>query len=231
MNADMSGKTTSPEMIQIVGIVPTVRRNLSQDNPPGQIYLPFAHGFQSDVSYFVRFRSMSHDNEEAAASIVRRTVIDVNPALPILSLKTFAQHLTGNLQIWILRAGAALFSAFGGLALGLAVVGLYGVKAYSVARRTREIGIRLALGAERGEILRMFLRESVVTLSIGIVLGLVLAALTGKLLSGMLYQISPLDPVSFITAPLVLAVAALIATWLPAHRATRIAPTEALRTE
>ena len=106
----------------------------------------------------------------------------MDPALPILSLKTFEQHLDGNLQLWIVRAGAALFSVFGGLALGLAVVGVYGVKAYSVARRTREIGIRMALGAQRGTVLRMIMREGSIMLFSGIVLGLLLAAATGKIL-------------------------------------------------
>ena len=101
-------------------------------------------------------------------------------------VETFAQHLDSNFELWIVRAGAALFTIFGGLALGLAAVGLYGVKAYSVARRTREIGIRMALGAQRGAVLRMIMREGSVMLLSGLVLGLLLAAATGKLLSGIL---------------------------------------------
>jgi len=162
---------------------------------------------------------------------LRRTVREVDSALPILSLKSFAQHLESNFQLWIVRAGAAMFSVFGALALGLAVVGLYGVKAYSVARRTREIGIRMALGAQRGEVLRMFLREGSVMLVCGLVLGLLLAAGTGKILSGLLYEVGALDPVAFTVAPTLLAAAALVATWLPARRATRISPMAALRTE
>jgi ABC-type antimicrobial peptide transport system permease subunit len=163
--------------------------------------------------------------------LLRRAVREVDPALPILSLKTFAQHLDDNFQLWIVRAGAAMFSVFGGLALGLAVVGLYGVKAYAVARRTREIGIRMALGAQRGTVLRMFLREGSVMLFCGVALGLLLAAGTGKILSGLLYEVGALDPIAFIAAPTVLAAAALVATWLPASRATRISPMAALRTE
>ena len=163
--------------------------------------------------------------------MLRRTVRDVDPAIPIISLRTFSQHLDANLQLWIVRAGAALFSIFGVLALGLAVVGLYGVKAYSVARRTREIGIRMALGAQRGAVLRMIMREGSIMLLCGVVLGLLLAVATGKILSGILYQVGPLDPIAFTTAPLLLAVAALGATWLPARRATRVNPMRALRTE
>ena len=156
---------------------------------------------------------------------------EVDAAVPILSLKTFAQHLDGNVELWIVRAGAALFSVFGGLALALATVGIYGVKAYSVARRTREIGIRMALGAQRNAVLRMFMREGAVMLAIGVLLGLLLAAGVGKLISGMLYEVGALDPLAFTIAPIVLAAAALLATWLPARRATRITPMAALRTE
>ena len=156
---------------------------------------------------------------------------EVDPALPVLTLKTFAQHLDSNLQLWIVRAGAALFSVFGVLALALAVVGVYGVKAYSVARRTREIGIRMALGAQRETVQWMILREGAVMLASGIFIGLLLAVGTGKLLSGVLYDVGALDPLAFTVAPIVLAAAALLATWLPARRATRISPMAALRTE
>jgi len=158
-------------------------------------------------------------------------VRDVDPAIPIISLQTFAQYLDSNLDLWLVRAGAALFSIFGGLALGLAVVGLYGVKAYSVARRTREIGIRMALGAQPGMVLRLIMREGSIMLFTGVAIGLLLAAATGKILSGILYEVSPLDPIAFTAAPLLLAAAALVATWLPARRAARLNPVEALRYE
>ena len=156
---------------------------------------------------------------------------DVDPSIPIISLRTFAQHLDSNLDLWLVRAGAALFSIFGALALGLAVVGLYGVKAYSVARRTREIGIRMALGAQAGAVLRMIMREGSIMLFSGVTIGLLLAIATAKILSGLLYGVRALDPIAFTVAPLVLTIAALIATWLPARRATRVDPVQALRAE
>jgi ABC-type antimicrobial peptide transport system permease subunit len=146
-------------------------------------------------------------------------------------LQTFARYLDSNLDLWLVRAGAALFSIFGGLALGLAVVGLYGVKAYSVARRTREIGIRMALGAEPRAVLRMIMQEGFIMLLCGIALGLLLAAATGKIVSGILYEVGALDPIAFIAAPMLLAIAALVATWLSARRAARLNPVEALRYE
>ena len=120
---------------------------------------------------------------------------EVDAAVPILSLKTFAQHLDGNIELWIVRAGAALFSIFGGLALALATVGVYGVKAYSVASHP-EIGVRMALGARREMVQWMILREGAVMLTSGVALGLLLAAGTGKLISGMLYSVGALDPLT-----------------------------------
>ncbi len=113
--------------------------------------------------------------------------------------------MDGNPQLWIVRAGAALFSVFGGLALGLAVVGLYGVKAYSVARRTREIGIRMALGAQGKTVQWMILREGIVMVAAGLALGFLFALGTGKIVSSILFEVSALDPLAFTIAPLVLA--------------------------
>jgi len=231
-SADFSEEEKQKETIEIVGIVPVTRHQLFEmEEPGGAIYLPFARGFQSDISFFVRFRSLASGNEASTADLLRRTVRDVDPSIPILSLRTFAQHLDSNLDLWLVRAGAALFSIFGALALSLAVVGLYGVKAYSVARRTREIGIRMALGAQAGAVLRMIMREGSIMLVSGVALGLLLAVATAKILSGILYGVGPLDPIAFTVAPLVLTIAALIATWLPARRATQVDPVQALRAE
>jgi hypothetical protein len=230
-SADLSEEEKQEETIEIVGIVPATRHALFEKEPAGGIYLPFARGFQRDVSFFVRFRSLAPGNEAITADLLRRTVHDVDPSIPIISLRTFAQHLDSNLDLWLVRAGAALFSIFGGLALGLAVVGLYGVKSYSVARRTREIGIRMALGAEPGMLLRMIMGEGCIMLASGVAIGLLLAMVTAKILSGILYEVGAFDPIAFTVAPLLLAAAALIATWLPARRATHVNPIQALRTE
>jgi ABC-type antimicrobial peptide transport system permease subunit len=231
MSEDLSGEIKPGETIEIVGIVPSTRHALFEKERPGAIYLPFARGFQSNVSFFVRFRSLPKGSESNTTDLLRRTVRDVDASIPLISVKSFEQHLDANLQLWIVRAGAAMFSIFGALALTLAVIGLYGIKAYSVARRTREIGIRMALGAEPGAVLRMIMREGSIMLLCGVGIGLLLAVATGKVLSGILYGVGALDPVAFATAPVLLAVAALIATWIPARRATRVNPMVALRTE
>ena len=226
-----SGNIKPGEQIEIVGIVPSTRGALFEHQPRGTIYVPFGRGFQSVTYFFVQCASLNDDTAPGLADVVRRAVRDVDPALPVLSLKTFPQHLDANLQLWTVRAGATLFTVFGALALLLAIVGVYGVKAYSVARRTREIGIRMALGARPNTVQWMILREGSFMLAVGIIFGLLLATMTGRLLSGMLYEIGAFDPVAFASALTVLSAATLLATWLPARRATRINPMVALRTE
>jgi len=227
---EMGGEIRRGEPIEIIGIVPASKNRLFEKEPIGSLYLPFSRGFQNDVFFFVKFASLSA-GESATADLLRRTVRGVDPLLPVLELRTFEKHMDGNPQLWIVRAGAALFSIFGGLALGLAAVGVYGVKAYSVARRTREIGIRMALGAEGMTVLWMILREGLVMVGAGLFLGLLFAFVTGKIVSSILFQVSSTDPFAFTLAPLVLMTAALLATWLPARRATKISPMAALRTE
>jgi ABC-type antimicrobial peptide transport system permease subunit len=136
-----------------------------------------------------------------------------------------------SLELWAVRSGGRLFLGFGLLALLLAVVGLYGVKSYIVAQRTREIGIRMALGARPADVMGMVLREGAFLLGVGVALGLPLAGLLGYGVGSFLYGVKPLDPVVFLAAPLALAAAALVATWLPARRATRVTPLTALRAD
>jgi putative ABC transport system permease protein len=128
------------------------------------------------------------------------------------------------------RAGGRMFLALGLLALILAVVGLYGVKSYLVSQRTREIGIRMALGAHPAEVLRMVLRDGATLAAVGVAIGLPLAMALGYGLSSVLYDVKPLDPIVFTLAPVSLAVAALVASLIPARRATRVDPLAALRT-
>jgi predicted permease len=233
MGIQQGGKSNlkEEEAIQVIGIAAVTRGSVLEKNPRGTVYLPFARGFQNNVFFFVQFSKLNPATVPDMADAVRRAARETDPTLPILGLKTFQQHLDANMQIWIIRSGAMLFSVFGGLALLLAIVGVYGVKAYSVARRTREIGIRMALGARPQGVQWMIVREGIVMLAGGVAIGLLLAAATGRLLSGMLYQVGALDPIAFSTAPLILGAATLVATWLPARRATRISPMAALRTE
>ena len=134
-------------------------------------------------------------------------------------------------MLWGVNTGARLFSVFGGVALLLAVIGVYGVKSYVVSRRTREIGIRMALGATSSDVLWLVLREGLTLTSTGIGVGLLLSWGVARAVGGLLYEVSALDPLVFVVAPAILTCAAMAASYLPARRATRVLPLTALRTE
>ena len=166
---------------------------------------------------------------QQALTLIRDEVQKIDPRLSLSRLVTLEQHLA--LALFPARTTGFLFGILGAVALMLAVSGLFAVIAYSVSQRTRELGIRMALGARRRDVLMMVLRQGTVLAGIGILAGLGLAIGASRLLRGLLYGISPIDPFSFIAVPFVLAAAALLASWLPARRATRIDPMEALRYE
>jgi ABC-type antimicrobial peptide transport system permease subunit len=162
---------------------------------------------------------------------IRRELQGVDAQLPVLTARTMASHRDASLEVWSVRAAATMFTTFGALALLLATIGVYGLRAYDVSRRTREIGIRMALGATTGDVERLVLREGVRTTAIGVAIGVLLAAGVGRLVSGLLYRVSPFDPGVLAIAAAVLSTTAMLACYLPARRATRVAPTEALRAE
>jgi putative ABC transport system permease protein len=163
-------------------------------------------------------------------STIRRELRDLDGQLPVVSARTMTMHRDQSLQAWSVRAAAGLFSAFGVLALLLATIGVYGLKAYDVSRRTREIGIRMALGASAANVARLVLGEGARTTVVGVTIGLALAAGIGKLASGFLYHVSPFDPATLAAAAM-LAGSAMLACYLPARRAVRVVPLEALRSE
>jgi predicted permease len=227
---DVARSAQDPRSVEIVGIVPATRWELFQSGAGGQIFVPFAQGVRSDVFFHVRTAPGAAPGA-ALLDLIRREVRFAAPGVPVFTVRTFRQHIDATPQLWIVRAGAAIVSIFAGLALALAVVGVYGVMAYAVVRRTREIGIRRALGAEPGEVLRMILREGLVMTLGGAALGFLLALGIGRAFSGMLYQVSPVDPVALTLAPAMLVATALVACWFPARRAAKVAPVVALRFE
>lgn len=133
--------------------------------------------------------------------------------------------------MWIVRTGATMFSIFGGVARFLAMIGLYGIRSYTVARRTREIGIRMALGATARDTLRLVVREGAALTAIGAAAGLTPSFLLGKVLAGMLYEVSGSDPAVFVAATAVLCAVSLAACYIPARRAARVDAIIALRWE
>ena len=165
----------------------------------------------------------------ALAAAVRGAAVAADPEVPVGALATVRERLAAAAGTYT-RAGV-LFGLFGAAGLFLAALGLYGVMAAAVTRRTREIGIRLALGASGGAVQRGVLRSGGAQLAAGIALGLALAAALSRLLAASLYQVRPWDPEVYAVAPAVLAAAGLLACWLPARRAARVDPLESLRAE
>jgi ABC-type antimicrobial peptide transport system permease subunit len=160
---------------------------------------------------------------------IRQVVHDLDPNLPFFQSGSLDDHL--RLQLFPARLAATLLGAFGGLAIALAATGVYGVVAYAVSRRRREIGIRIAVGATQAQVMGLVLRRTAILLSIGASLGALAALAAVGLMSPILYGVSPKDPAAFTLAALLIALVALAAAWLPARRAAGIAPSSALREE
>jgi predicted permease len=217
------------ERTTVVGVAEDARYHSLADTPGPYLYLAIA---QNPVEAGLGSLSLLVRTAGAPAAVlpvVRRAVHDLDRKLPITGAETLAQHLGALLLPQ--RFAATLLNALGLLTLALAAVGIYGVVAYAVGRRTREIGVRMALGAGMGEILRLILGRGAVRIAIGLAAGLAAAAAITRLAAGFLYGVSALDPVSFGGAALLLGAVALAATWLPARRAARIDPAIALRSE
>jgi predicted permease len=215
----------------IVGVVAGVRHDLFDKAPVPHVYVPHGQRFRANVNLHVRLAGGGQAAETAMLGTLRQTIRGIDPAIPVLQLRTLAQQRDKSLALWAVNAGAQLFSVFGGVALLLAVIGVYGVKSYLVSRRTREIGIRMALGATQTDVMWLVLREGLALTSVGVLIGLLLAFGIAQAVGGMLYEVRALDPIVFIAAPILLSAAALAASWFPARRATRVLPITALRSE
>ena len=221
----------SPNDMEVVGVVGTHRHDVQNDTVLTRLFVPLAQGYSGNV--FLHLRLNTQDRHAVAGMIptIRQTLRNIDPDLPILSIAPFVDLTERSVGLWIVRLGATLFGAFGGIALLLAVVGVYGVKAYAVACRTREIGIRMALGAHRGDVFALIMRQGALQTALAVSVGLLLALAAGRVLSQILYQVSPADPFALFFSSMILAAAALLACFLPARRATRVNPMVALRTE
>lgn len=224
-------KDGTPNDMEIVGIVGTHRHDVQNETTLARLFVPFAQGYDGNV--FLHIRLSTQDRQAVAGMIptMRQTLRNIDPDLPIIGIAPFVDLMEKCVGLWIVRLGATLFGAFGVIALLLAVVGVYGVKAYAVACRTREIGIRMALGARRQDVFALIMRQGTMQTGLAVGVGLLLALAAGRVLSRILYDVSPSDPFALIVSSLLLAAAALLACFLPAHRATHVNPITALRTE
>jgi ABC-type antimicrobial peptide transport system permease subunit len=210
-----------------VGICGDTRYANLRDEPPPQFLLPYVQ--QTEVGTMT-YEIRTSVSPESIVPILRNVVRQVDPDLPVDNdLRTQDQQIEADLQQE--RIFVTLTSGFGLLALALACVGIYGIMAYSVANRRNEIGIRMALGAQPGQVRGMILRESTVLAVAGIVAGVAAALLLTRLVKSMLYGIQPWDPPTLAGGVLILMAVALAASWIPARRAARVQPMEALRHE
>jgi predicted permease len=218
---------TAALVLEIVGVAPGVRQAVFDRGPSAHLYVPLGQRFESDV--FLHVRARPGVDPATLLGRVRNELRAIDPDLPVLLIETLREHRDGSVFIWVVRAGGQVFALMGLLALALAAVGIYGVRAFVTAGRTREIGVRMALGATSSSVVRQLLQESLALTLIGLALGLVLAVGIARLLQGLLFEVSAFDPLVFCVATAVLAGATLLATYLPARRASRVDPLAALR--
>jgi predicted permease len=211
--------------IEIVGVVRDARVTNVRDAAVAMAY----YAMQQWKNYSDNIDVRAAGDPRWIVGEVRRAVREVDPNLPVNRVNTMTEQIGASLnQEWLV---AYLTSAFGILSLVLASVGLYGVMSYAVARRTAELGIRIALGAHPAQVLWMVLRESLVLVGLGVMFGLPLVFATSRFLKGMLFGLAPNDSATVVSAMLALVAVAAVASYLPALRASRIEPTVALRYE
>ncbi|MFZ0746521.1 MAG: ABC transporter permease [Terracidiphilus sp.] len=225
-DADQRSGTLAKDWIQIVGVCGDTRYANLRDDPPPQFILPYVQQSEIDgMTYEIR----THAQPAAIMPALRRVVQQVDPDLPLVNVRTQDQQIEADLREE--RLFVTLTSGFGVLALALACVGIYGIMAYSVANRTNEIGIRLALGAQPGQVRGMIVRESTWMAVAGIVAGVAASLVLTRLVKSMLYGIQPYDPFTLFAGVSLLLTVALAASWIPARRAASVQPMEALRHE
>jgi predicted permease len=214
------------EFTTIIGIARNSKYNGVAEEPIPFIYQPLLQNYSPNGTLHIRAGS----HAAGLAPAVRRLVLEIDPTLSVFNIRTLEEQVSQSLAP--LRINVIMLSAFGLLALALASIGLYGVASYAVTQRTREIGVRMALGAQPSSVLGLVLGRGLVLVAIGIALGLLVAFLiSSKIPADLLPNISTRDPLTFIGTAALLTVVALVANYIPARRATRIDPLLALRAE
>ncbi len=209
---------------EIIGVASDLRHDGADKAPPTSVYWPLRS--QYSMPFLIR---SSRAGTDSFLTEVHQTVRAVNGSLPITDIRTMKQICDRSMA----RTGftLTLLAISGGMALLLAVVGIYAVISYTVAQRTREIGVRMALGAQHGELKRMFVGKGLLWSGIGAAAGLTAAIALSRLMSALLFEISPMDPLTYTVAAVGILASAAVASYLPARRVTRVDPIEALRSE
>lgn len=223
-----------PQWREVVGVVENVRDDGAQRQSPPTVYWPFAiENFFGEPLAVLRSAAFAVRGPGAGTEIflkqVRQAVASVNPNLPLAGTRTLQQIYEGSMAQTSFTL--VMLAIAGSMALVLGVIGVYGVIAYTVAQRRREVGIRMALGAPETVVKRMFMRQGLLLTGVGIALGLVAATVLSRLMSSLLFGVTPLDPATYGATATVLLVAAMVATYIPARRAASVDPMETLRGE
>jgi putative ABC transport system permease protein len=224
---DAIGQTfsTDSSVYRVVGVTRTTKVRSLGEEPRPFIITSLAQEFS--VTSMIVARTTGDADRTATQMLA--TLREIDPSLMAIQVKTMARHLAAMLLP--ARLGAMAFTLFAGLALALAVLGVYGVVSYAVARRTREVGIRLAVGAQPSALVRLLMREGVTLVTAGIAIGLLLGFASAQVLRTLLYGVGSADPLTFVGAPVVLMLVGALAAFLPARRASRVDPASVLRAE
>ena len=210
---------------EVVGVVRNTKVNSLTEQDQPYLYLPLSQHYTPTATVYARTASAP----EPFAAAVRREVQTLDPSLPVFDVRTLREQTDRSL--WAERSTAGLLTLFGLLALLLAASGIFGIVSYFISQRTRDIGIRLALGAQPAAVIRLVMGEVLVLVGLGVVLGVGATLALTHLLRGLLYGISPTDLFAFVSAPAVLFAVALLASFLPARRAAKIDPLRTLRAQ
>ena len=212
--------------IEVVGVIPDRKYRDLRETPPAQAFFPY---FQGAKFRFMNIYLRTQADPRLIEDQLRERMRQFDPHVPIVGLETMDERIGFSLRTE--RLIASLSAVFGGLATLLAVIGLYGVMTYAVTRRTREIGVRMALGAPRGNVVWMVMREVLVLISVGVTVGVPMALAFSGIARSQLFGLDPHDPLTLVASIFTLGVAACAAGFIPALRASRIDPMQALRTE
>ncbi|HEV2297370.1 MAG TPA: ABC transporter permease [Candidatus Acidoferrales bacterium] len=221
--------TDPKHTIQVVGIAKDSRYHGMSGPFDAFFYIPLAQNFQMGSLFTLQIRTM--EAPQSLALPAEKVIQSLAPDLPVFDVKTMTEALDTLNGMLIFQFGAGLAAALGILGLSLAIVGVYGVISYTAAQRTHEIGVRLALGAQRSDILKMILRQGLIIVGIGVAIGLAGAAAAGRVAGNFLPGVSPTDPLTYASVTLMLCAVAIAACYIPARRAMGVDPMVALRYE
>jgi len=219
------GMESKSPWLTVVGVVRHVRNRTLEARSRVELYVPEDQVPFNGMSLAVR----TSINPLSLVPTIQREVASIDPDLPIYRVRTMNEVMGESLQRR--RLALTLLAGFAGLALLLAAIGIYGVTSYGVAQRKTEIGVRMALGANRSQVLGMIMRTGLTTIAIGLVVGVILSLALTRLMSGLLFSVHASDPLALAGAAFVLVLAALVAIFIPARRATKVNPMSALRYE